>query len=993
MTTRLISKQAQQFSVTGIVTDDATKESMPGVNVIVKGTTIGVITDSRGQFLLQIANPNEAVLVFSFIGYKTTEIPVSNRSTINLSLEPEMAGLDEIVVIGYGTQKKSDVTGSISTISSRDFAEQTVTRVDQILQGRGTGLQVTSLTGAPGADVKIRIRGANSALGDNNPLFVIDGFVGGDFNMLNPYDIESIEVLKDASSTAIYGSRGSNGVILITTKKGVTGRIITEYQGKIGISNVIGKYDMLSAGEFAETVNAKNAAYGLGEVFTQSEIADYYANGGIDWQDEIYRRAFSNEHQLSVSGGGDRATFLVSFNYLDNEGVIRNSKFERYILRSNLNAKLNEKVSFKLNVTGTSMNNLNTQTLSGTGNPVVQALAWAPTTPIYDENGNYTIFDPVGSLKSNPVALLYDRENLIERISTTVLTGIQYKIIKNLTFNSDFFFDYSGRISKNFSGDYVTNFTPSASLASNKGVTLQNTSSLSYNRSINDVHNVNAVAVLETQQYTSNSFTSNASGLAFPILKYDNLAQASSYTISSGFSKWSLMSMIARINYSYKEKYLLSASVRRDGSSKFQPENRWSVFPAFSVGWNLKKESFFEGVDFLTTLKIRGSWGFTGSQAVGPYSTLSSYSSTRYAFANTGVTNGITLGNPGNVDLRWETTEQKNIGVELGIIKNRLSLEADLFVKNTTDLLLNRPVPYYLGGGSISSNVGEIENKGWEVLINGIVLDGEVKWTSSFNISHLSNTVLSLGGIAERIFTGSNSTGIAVQSEFIYQPGLPLGSYWGLKYLGTWKPDEVETAALFNKVPGDAKYEDIDGNHEINNDDYQVIGYGFPKYSTGLNNTIEYKNFILNVFFVGIFDVDKLNSIRGASLMAARDNRQATLAEIRTRYIPGVNESSDFPGFSRTNQTLTQSSQFLEDGSFIRLKNLSLGYSIPNIFNGRVAGVKCMISASNILTFTKYKGIDPEASSKGSNTDLDQGIDFGAYPNSKSYTFSVSFSF
>ena len=988
----LTAEKSQPLKVTGTVTDASTGEPLPGVYVVIEGTNTGGITDVNGKYSIEVSD-QQSVLVFSSIGYLSEKRILDGKSALDIALMPDIKQIQEVVIIGYGTMKKSDITGSVSSISTNDFAEQNVTRVDQILQGRSTGVQVTNVTGAPGSDVRIRVRGANSALGDNNPLFVIDGFVGADYNMLNPNDIESIEILKDASSTAIYGSRGSNGVILISTKTGTAGKLKMEYQGQFSLSNVIGQYDMLSAGEFAETVNAKNLAYGLGEVFTETDIDNFYKNGGVDWQDEIYRTAFGNEHQLSVSGGNELLTFMVSGNYLKNEGIIENSQFKRYIIRSNIKAKLTDKLSLKINLSGSSMNNLNTQSQRGTGNPVVQALAWAPTTPKYDENGNYTIFDPVGSLKTNPLALIYDRENLVERLMATALAGIQYKLNKSITLNSDFFYDYSDGVTKNFAGEFVTNYTPTASITSANWVTLQNTTSASFNHTFNEIHNINAVGVFEMQQSTYNNFNSSATDLTFPELKYDNLSQAASYSIGSGFSKWSLMSMIARINYSFKEKYLISASLRRDGSSKFQPENRWSIFPAVSLGWNVAQEDFMRDLKLISRLKIRASWGYTGSQAVGPYSTLSTYAATRFAYDNTGVTNGIMLGNPGNKDLKWETTEQKNIGLELGVIQNRLVLEADYFIKNTTDLLLNRPMPYYVGGGSISSNVGEIENKGWELMVTGIILNGTLNWKSSFNISHVRNTVVSLGGIADRIFTGSNTTGIAVQSEFVYEPGQPLGSYWGLKYLGTWKPDESEEAALFNKVPGDARYEDIDNNHEINNDDFQIIGNGFPKYSTGFNNTFEYKNFTLNAFFIGIFGSDKLNNIRGVSLMAARDNRQATLAEIRTRYIPGVNETSDFPGFSTTNQTMTQSSQFMESGDFIRLKNLSLGYTIPKLFPGKNVSAKVLINATNILTFTKYKGIDPEVSTAGSNTDLDQGIDFGAYPNCKTYSVGINLSF
>ena len=984
----------QLQKLTGSVTDAQTGEPLVGVTLIVEGTTQGTITDVNGKFTLKQPSAN-ATLKVSFMGYLTQIINITGQSRIDIRLNPDVKNLDEVVIVGYGTVKKSDLTGSVTSISNDKFAQQNISRIDQALQGRATGVQVTNVGGAPGGEVRIRIRGANSALGSNDPLYVVDGFVGADFTLVNPNDIESLQVLKDAASTAIYGSRGSNGVIIVTTKKGKKGSVQFDYQGQIGVSNVIGKFNLLNAADFAQVVNEKNAAIGLGAAFTPANIAGFKEKGGTDWQNEVYQTAITNQHQLTISGGTEKTTFLVSGNYLKQDGIIKNSGFDRYMLRSNLNTQLNDKFSFRFNLTGTSLVNSNNQIQSGTGNPLVQALAWAPTTPIYDANGNYTLNDPVGSLKTNPLALIFDRDLRVVRSSANIVGGLRYEFIKGLALDIQYAVDYRTQQTKTFNGNYATNFSPNASIASLQQVTLQGTNSLSFNRIINEVHSINAVAVFETQQYTANSFNGNSAGLKFPELKYDNLGQGTTFTVGSDFSKWTLMSFLGRVNYAFREKYLLSVSIRRDGSSKFQSNNKYSIFPAGSIGWNLTKEDFIKNLDVFSNLKLRASWGWTGSQAIQPYATQSTYSSIIMAFNNNNLTSGTRLGNPGNPDLKWETTEQKDIGAEIGLLKGRLTGEFDYFIKETSDLLLNRPLPSYAGGGTYASNIGKIENKGWELSIGGTPLNSKnFKWKSDFNISNVNNKVVSLGNIADRIFTGSNvGAAFSTQSEFVYQPGKPLGSYWGLKYLGTWKPSEAAEASKFGMVPGDARYEDLDHNHVINTSDYQIIGSGIPKTTAGWNNTLTFKNLTLNIFFQGVFGVDKLDYTRAAALIAMGDNRQATLVDIKDRYIPGVNETSNIPAFSKTNQTIAQSTMFMENGNFVRLKNLSLAYNIPLPALGNSASLRISLNATNLLTFTKYKGLDPEASSVGSGTDLNQSIDYGAYPNSKTYTLGINITF
>lgn len=978
-------------SVSGKVTDSS-GAPLPGVTIVIKGTTDGTITDPDGNYTLSDL-PDNAVLVFSFVGMKTQEIALKGQSSVNVQMQDEAIGLNEVVAIGYGTIRKSDLTGSLATVSSDQFSEQNVTRLDQVLQGRATGIQISNTVGAPGGDVRIRIRGANSVLGDNNPLFVVDGFVGVDYNMLNPNDIKSVEVLKDAASTAIYGSRGANGVILITTKNGgEQGKVKVNYRGNVSLSSVVKKYDMLSAAEFAETVNAKNVALGLDPYFTQTQIDEYRQTGGFNYQDAVFREAVSTQHELSISGGTEKTQYRISGNYLDQDGIINNSGLKRYTFRTNILTKYNDKLSFRFNINGTSMTGLNTQARTGAGTPVVQALAWAPTTDPYDENGGYRLSDPVGSIKTNPLAIMYDTENRNERTFANLMGGVKYEFIDGLTLDLQAGSDLLYRTQKNFTGNYASNYSPGASVTNYKSINVQTTSQLSFNRTINEIHQINAVAVFETQKYTREYSSATASNLKFPELKYDNLAQAESYNIGSGFTKWTLLSYLGRVNYSLANKYLFSASVRRDGSSKFAPGNKYSTFPSVALAWNMANESFISNLDLFSKLKVRASWGLTGSQAISPYSTLSTYNTNiYYAFTTGDRTSGIQIGNPGNSELKWETTEQKDIGLEAGFFNGRLNVEFDYFVKDTRDLLLNQSVPYYSGGGSITANVGKIRNKGWEISLEGKIISRKnFSWESDLNLSNVKNRVVNLGEETQ-IFSQPDLNGLNGAPEFIYSVGHSLGSFWGLRYLGPWKPDQAQEAALFQQKPGDARYEDLNGDHVINGDDYQIIGCGLPTTSLGWNNTISVGNFDINLFLQGVFGIDKQNYTRAMHLMAARDARQATLAEIRERYIPGVQENTYLPAFSNSSEIQPQSTMFLEDASYVRLKNVSVGYNfkVRNIQN-----LKVYVSATNLLTFTNYKGIDPESSNVGGGgSDINQSLDYGSYPNSRTFTFGVDFTF
>ncbi|GLU53815.1 SusC/RagA family TonB-linked outer membrane protein [Dyadobacter frigoris] len=975
---------AQDVKISGKVTD-ADNAVLPGVNILVSGSSQGTATDADGKFTINA--PAKGSLVFSFIGYVSQTVEINGRSIIDMQLTQESKTLNEVVVVGYGTQKKTDVTGALSVISTKEFAQQPVTRLDQVLQGRATGVQVTQSNGAPGGDSRIRIRGANSVLGNNDPLYVIDGFIGADYNLLNPSDIASLQVLKDAASTSIYGSRGANGVVIITTKKGTKGVKVT-YEGQGSVSNVIKKFDLLPAGEFAEIVNARASATGSTPPFTAAQIADYKKNGGTDWQDLVYRTGHGQQHQVTVTGGNDKTTFLVSGNYVNQKGIVENSSFKRYIFRTNLTTQVNSKLALRFNLNGANSFNHNTDG----GGALIEALQWAPTTPAYGADGLPTYSDPTGSVSRSPLDNLYDKSNDYFKTNVNAIGGLNYQLpIKGLTLDLQYAINYLDQQNKNFNGSRISNNVPNASRYSSDQVTLQNTNALNYNITIKN-HSINAVAVLETQQYTNKNFTANASGLRFPQLGYDNIGGNSASSVSSGFQKWTLLSFLGRVNYAFKDKYLVSAAVRRDGSSKFSPANRYSVFPSVALGWRLSEEEFIKNLNVFSNLKLRGSWGMTGSQAINPYATLSSYNTTFVSYNNNSITAGVIQGNAGNKDLKWETTKQTDVGVEMEFLNGRIRMEADYFHKNTTDLLLNVSIPSYAGGGTQTRNVGEIENKGFEFSIGGSPVQGKFGWETNLNFSTLRNKVQDLGGLP-RLGTGTGTGGgMSITNEFMLMPGAPLGSYWGLKYLGTFKPNEADIAAKQGRVPGDPHYQDLNGDNSITTDDFQIIGHAFPKMTGGWNNTFTYGGFTLNVFMNAVFGVDKLNYTRAGAMSGSGEARQFLLTEIRDYYRPG-NETSDIPAFTSTYQPFTQSSRFIENGSFVRLKNVSLSYTIPSAKLKNVGSIRVFGSATNLFTITKYSGPDPESSNVGSGTDTAIGIDRGSYPNAKVYTLGLNLSF
>lgn len=986
-----VSSELQQKVVTGLVKDE-NGQPLIGVSVAVKGTTTGTLTDVNGKYTLNNI-PDNATLVFTFVGMTPLEVLLGGRNKVDVTLAEMSIGLDEVVVVGYGTARKVDLTGSIAAVKQEAYVNQPVNRVDQILQGRTAGVNVMNASGAPGGTTSIRIRGSNSITGSNEPLYVVDGFVGASFQDVNPTDIATIQVLKDASSTAIYGSRGANGVVLITTKSGVAGKPKLSFTTRFVTSQAAKTWDIMDAGTFAETANTRADALGATRIFTDQQVADYKANGGTNWQDEILRTANGQEYQLDYSGGSDKVTYFISGNYLDQDGIVINSYFKRLSLRTNLDANLTDRLKATLKVNFSRRVNNNTSGALNTSGPLGGAAAWAPTTPLYDANGILTVRDPVSSIKDNPVILSMD-DKIQETNTFNTNGGFNYTIMEGLTLDIGFGASYSNGQYKGFTKNALSN-APSAQRQSRDNLFLQSTNTLTYAKTFAEIHKLTATAVAEYQTVTIDQYNAYANNLVIPALSYDNLTLSGSASADAYSSKSTIGSYIGRVNYTLKDRYLVTASVRSDRSSKFRGDNQTSVFPSIGIGWRLSEEDFMQNLG-LDNLKLRGSWGETGSQAIGVYGTVTSYTTSLgnagASFNNGSITSGINIGNPGNEGLKWETTAQTNVGIDLGIFNNRLSVEADYFRKYTTDLLLSEPLPGYVGGGSIYRNLGEISNKGFELNINGVIIDNSnFSWTANLTMAFMKNAIESLGTRESIVQSGGSGAGMVNFPEMILKPGYPISSYLGYRSLGIWQQDEAATAAIYGNAPGDYHYEDFNNDNVINGSDFQIIGSGIPTKILGFNNTMTYKMFTLNAFFQSMLGFDKWNFAYAQTMIAAADAREYTHVDILNRWSP-TNTGSLVAAFSKTNIQQIQSSAYVESGNFLRLKNLSLQFNFPKQWMKTIDG-SVNISGQNIWTLTNYKGLDPESySNTGANEDM-RGGDGGSYPNAKIWTFGLNLNF
>ncbi|MBL7734089.1 MAG: TonB-dependent receptor [Chitinophagaceae bacterium] len=988
-----------------------------GATVAIKGSSVSTAASVNGTFSLNIPQ-TRTTLEISSVGFETLEQFVNpGENNITISLRESNAQLGEVVVVGYGTQKKRDLTGSISSVKGEDLTQIATQRVDQALQGRAAGVLVLNTDGAPGGNTTIRVRGMNSINGGNNALIVIDGLQGADLNSLNPNDIESIEILKDASATAIYGAQGANGVVLITTKLGKKGKPIIGYNYTYGSSKLRKKLDVMSAADFARTANAykatQNGTSTPAPIFSDAQIAEFEKSWGTDWQDVIYRRAPMQNHELSVSGGTENLKYLVSAGYLDQEGIMLNSDYKRFSLRANLVADVTNWASFGLTWNGTKETGSappfgSSDLISFLGMSSNTAPRWPATEPVYDPNGTYhkhgngygpsDTWNPLASTIEPRINNNTNKNLLNTYVEFTPLAGLSLRITGGANIvntNNQLYFNQNTFDGKQAGGvAIVTGITNQR---------FQNSNILTYDKKIGQ-HRLTLTGVAE-QQYSIYRFNSTT-GKNFLVdqLGVEDMGAANLLLSSSSASERVLNSYLGRVNYIYADKYLLTASWRADGSSVFGANNKWGYFPSASVAWRASEEEFIQDLNIFSDLKFRFSWGITGNQAIGTYQSMPGIASgSNYPYNGTEATDlGVLVSNAPNRDLKWESTTQTNYGIDLGFFSGRLQVTADYYIKTTRDLLMSRTLPGYTGFTSMVANVGSIGNKGFEFAISGDPLVGAVKWNTGFNISTNKNKVLSLGEI-DRIGYRTTKGGYSVNNPFMYLVvGQPFGQIYGYGYEGVWGTDKASEAAAFGQLPGDPRYTDVNGDGVINNRDLKVIGNAFPDYIFGWTNRLSYKSFELTLLIQGSQGNDLFNMPR----IRLENPAEGTSARLLDRWTPN-NQNTDVPGLidalTRRAAGLTSKvsisgdqriSRWVEDASYIRLKNIMLAYNLPKDLLSRLKlnNIRVFISGTNLLTKTKYKGYDPEVSAYNGN-DAQIGVDFSSYPQSRIINAGLNLSF
>jgi len=1036
-------------SITGVVTGE-TNEGLPGVSVVLKGTTQGAMTNANGEYRLTVPD-NANMLVFSYVGYQTQEVSINNQTTINIQLVPNPKSLDEVVVVGYGTQIKRELTSAISKVSSKELNELPVAEVGQALQGRVPGLTVTNVS-SPGTAPNIRIRGVSSVSFSTDPLYVVDGFPTTNLASFDNHDVESVEVLKDASAAAIYGSRATNGVILITTKKGQKGKKLSiNLDSYVGVESAWRLLDPMNtdqrtafmnsmySGANSENAGARPSRY------TPTEMAKLpfpgatqtYAQTNTDWQDLYFRSGLINNNNISISGGGERSTFFTSGGYMRQEGIVKGVGFERYNFRVNSTHELSSRITFGQNLFVASSSQLynNSDGQTGDQGTPLSLLQFAlPHLPVKDPNTGAWIKAGGDAIDGHPFPnLIADIENIVFRRNTTKILGsafLDVKLLDWLKFRSTFGVDYANSLENGIDNSYLVNDGQNifktndalSTISSNRNAysSLLFSQQLTADKTIGN-HHLNATLVFETQN--GKIRTEMMSGKqSNPAIK--TLNGATNISALNALEENLLLSYVARVGYGFKGKYIINASIRRDGSSVWAPGNKFANFPAASIGWNLGQESFMQNASFISDIKIRASYGLTGLNptALSNYPWQSLVYNSSYPFNNENVVNASFYNKLANQNLKWEKTNQLNIGIDAFLFNNTVSFTAEYFDRITDNLILKAPTPPSFGYVQFTDvNIGKMQNKGWEAQL-GYRSPGkrDFNWGISANISQVNNKVLRLDSPSGVIFGGDgnyfSSWGVPVTRTVA---GEPIQSFYGWDFDRIYQNQseiDADNAAARSKTgsstafyqseataPGDVRFRDLNGDGIVDDKDRKVIGSFLPDFTYGLNLTANYKFFDISVLFQGVQGGDIYSGIGvyagafrwplGGSLRAYED---AWTAENPSTTNPRIK-------WSDPNDNSRVSRRWIQDGSYLRLKNINLGYEIPadvisRKTNGAISKFRVYVAAQNLLTFTKYNlGYDPEIGMKlGSNRgagNLTNGIDYGQYPAARSFILGLQLGF
>jgi len=979
---------AQNRVVTGKVTGSDTGETLPTATVVVKGTTRGVITDMNGNYQIEIL-PGDAMLVFSFVGYEPQEVEIGNQTVINVTLKIKSSTLEEVVVIGYGTVRKSDLTGSVGSIKAKELTKITSLNAEQSLQGKVAGVQVTTTSGAPGATPSVRIRGVGT-FNNSSPIYVVDGVILDNISFLNTADIESMEILKDASATAMYGSRGANGVILVTTKSGTIGEEKTNfsYSGEYSIQTLTKKIDLLNGKEFATLAN---------EIPGEPDYNNIDAVPNTDWQDMIFHVAPINNHQLSAWGASKRSTYYIGIGYFNQKGIIDKSGYERVTLKLNNTYNLTDYLKFGNNITISPYSQQNEPGV------VFQSYRAWPTLLPYREDGSFAGVQGVG----NPMANIEYSNSFNKGIRAVGSMFTEATFLKSFTAKTSLGIDAGYNKSENFSPVFtVLYFDGTESMqkhtksslykGTSDNVTWLWENTLNYNQSF-EKHSINAIAGY-TMQNTNAEYL-NASGeniirdgSDFWYLQYNNIAGSG---VNGGFNNgvdgyYSMISFLARANYSYNNKYIFTATFRRDGSSKFATENRFSNFPSFAAGWNISEESFMKKHAEISKLKLRASWGKIGNEKIA-YSNR--FSLTQDLITVFGIGDilypGVSYGRSGNPDLKWEVTTQTDIGLEIGLFTNKLTGEFDYYNRITDDILVDLSTPGFLGNGQgqkITFNAGKVLNRGFEGNINWRDKVGEVSYSIGILASTIHNEVLSVGGSSgiDSLLYGGNIKGFLTQSR----EGLPIGSFYGYKTDGIFQ-NQAELDAYphtGDASVGDLRRVDVNGDHVINDQDRTFLGSPIPKFIFGFNAEASYKKFDVSFSLQG----QTGNKIFNAKEFIRPDAYNFE-QHVMDRWT-GEGTSNSEPRATFGGYNYIPSDKFIQDGSFLRLRSVVIGYTLSKTFSQKihVQEFRVYVKGNNIYTLTKFTGYTPEI---GSGDVLSNGIDTGIYPITAVYSFGVNLTF
>lgn len=998
--------------VSGTVSDANSGETLPGVNILVKGTTIGTSTDAQGSFEVEVPSL-EDTLVVSYVGYRMEEVPIDGETEIHIQLTPETIMTDEVVVVGYGTQERSDVTGSVSSISSEDFNQGANTSVEQLIQGRAAGVQISQTSGAPGGGMSIQIRGIGSINAGTQPLYVVDGVPIDNSNMLapgegniaqlsnnqnarnpmntlNPNDIESIEILKDASATAIYGSRASNGVVLITTKQGVAGGVQVDFSSEVGTQQIARKIDLLSTSEYIDVMNGLASDRGEDAVFTQDEISNIGA--GTDWQDQIYRSAVTYENNISLSGGGESTNYFLSLNQYKQNGIVKQSGIKRYSFRSNLTSNITDKIEagFKLNTSLIDNNNTPSGVnLNEQAGPIYTSLLFDPTLPVYDENGNF--YRSPNLTINNPMATVEGITSM-NRVKRFLGNGfIRYNMLDELQMNLNIGFDTQSDEADIYNSTHTIHGEANNGIAGiselgRSNITVEST--VQYERDINEDNNIRLLGGVVYEDFVSESHSAEIRNFPTDDIKTYNLAlgDISSASLNSNRERYKLSSYLGRINYRLLDRYLVTTSMRVDGSSRFGANNKFGFFPSLALAWNMAEEEFIPS-DF-DELKFRASWGVTGNQEIGNYNTQLSFVSGADAVFGGERVGSLVPTRVANPDLKWERSEELNFGLDASVYQDRFSATIDYFIKRTSDMLIQQPLPSSSGFTARLVNLEDatIENQGLELGFNSINVSSQnFSWSTDISFSAIRNTVKNLGGIENILLGGLQDVG----SYAIIREGDPIASYYGHKITGVFQEgDDIASSAQPNAEPGYPIIQDTDGDGNIDDGDKVLLGKPHPDFEIGIQNRLSYKQFQFEFFIDSKQGYELLNMNMIETLYPHNFRRNRFAEPYLNRWTPENTEtkwpSGTFPseyGGGKVN------SYTVEDASFIRLKTVTLRYNIPQNLIRRAS---VSLTGQNLVTLTDYSGYTPEANAFGRSIGR---VDFNTYPLARTFMLGVNLGF